>query len=405
MTAVSLECPGADRTHPGRDIGGPAADRAAWGLWILLLIVVTVLVALQPGRRSVTPTYVQAVRFWWAGWNIYDSSVYGFLYPPQFAVLYTPFAKAPVPLGDVLWRWLNLGLFVSGLARLARTAPHPVGREAGRFALLTLLAFPACLSSARNGQVNMTEAALMAHAAVALAAARAWPATASLALGIALKPVALVMAALAAVTRLGLAWRLLAAGLGVFLLPFAAAPPAYVWRQYAGFVEKMRLSSVPGVDAFSDLGGLLLSAGLRVPDASLLPVRAAAAVLILAAWLWASRRFAEPERSHTLFALAAVYVTVFNPRTETNGYVMLAPAVGLFALHARAAGASRAVALLALVAIGLGADNYPAHRQTDHWLKPALGLVFLAWLLARIARARSTAPATSRARPSFTVLG
>jgi hypothetical protein len=106
---------------------------------------------------------------------------------------------------------------VSGLARLARTAPHPKSGEKGRFVVLTLLALPACLSSARNGQINMTKAALMAHAAVDLAAARPWAATASLAIGIALKPVALVMAALAAVTRMRLAWRLAIAGAFVFL--------------------------------------------------------------------------------------------------------------------------------------------------------------------------------------------
>lgn len=367
-------------------LDGATAERLAWGLWILLVVVVSVLVVMQPGRRTVTPTYVQAVRSWWVDRNIYDTSVYGFLYPPQFAILYTPFAQAPVPFGDVLWRWLNIGLFVSGLARLARTAPYPLGGEKGRFVMLTLLALPACLSSARNGQINMTEAALMAHAAVDLAAARPWSATASLALGIALKPVALVMAALAALTRLRLAWRLSIAGFFVFLLPFATSPPEYVWRQYAGFVDKMRVASTPGVDAFSDVSGLVYSAGLDVTDVALLPLRAAAGLGILAVWLLASRRFEEPERSHALLALSAVFVTVFNPRTETNGYVMLAPAVGMFALHARAAAASHTVVFLAVIALGLGADNYPGHRQTDQWLKPVLGLMFLAWLVQRIVR-------------------
>ncbi len=364
------------------------AERLAWALWILLLVVVSVLVVLQPGRRSVTPTYVQAVRFWWAGWSLYDSSVYGFLYPPQFAVLYTPFARAPSPVGDLLWRWVNLGLFVSGLVRLARSAPFAAGGQRGRFVVLTLLALPACLSSARNGQVNMTEAALMAHAVASLARERAWSATASLALAIALKPVALFMAALGALTRLGLAWRLLLAGLVVFLLPFAAAPPEYVWQQYSGFAEKMRSSSLPGPHGFCDLGGLLFSAGLGVPDAWLIPVRAAAALGFVALWLVAWRRQAEPSRSHTLFALAALSVTVFNPRTETNGYVMLAPAIGVFALHARADGARPSLALLAALALGLGSDNYPAHRLTDLWLKPALGCVFLGWLTVRIVRSR-----------------
>jgi hypothetical protein len=48
------------------------------------------------------------------------------------------------------------------------------------FLLLTLLSIPASLSSARNGQVNMTESALLIHAAVDLARARWGRATFSL---------------------------------------------------------------------------------------------------------------------------------------------------------------------------------------------------------------------------------
>ena len=45
-----------------------------------------------------------------------------------------------------------------------------------------------------------------------------------------------------------------------------------------------------------------------------------------------------------------------------------------------------------VVSLGLGADNYPLHRQTDFWLKPLLGLCFLAYLLQRMVAATRSLP-------------
>lgn len=91
-----------------------------------------------------------------------------------------------------------------------------------------------------------------------------------------------------------------------------------------------------------------------------------------------------------VLALGVTFATVFNPRTETNGYVMLAPAVAVFAgLLWQVPGEERSFWLLVAIALGLGADNYPFHRQTDHWLKPLLGLAFFAYLAWRTLVRRS----------------
>jgi alpha-1,2-mannosyltransferase len=215
----------------------------AWGLWALFVLVITGLVARQPQRRRVTPNYVVGTRNCSARLDLYGPSAHGFLYPPQFAILYTPFARAPVPRGDVAWRWLNLGLFAGAIFRLARLARD--SREPSAFLLLTALSIPASLSSAPNGQVNMTEAALLIHAGVDLARAPWRRARFSLTLGTFLKPIALVMALLAAVLRLPMLWRLPLAGLAGAALLFALASPSYVVRQYRGMVEKMQVASSP----------------------------------------------------------------------------------------------------------------------------------------------------------------
>ena len=60
-----------------------------------------------------------------------------------------------------------------------------------------------------------------------------------LALGIALKPLAVVMALLAAVLRPRLSWRLALAIVAIALFPFATAGHEYVLQQYQGFFDAL----------------------------------------------------------------------------------------------------------------------------------------------------------------------
>jgi hypothetical protein len=112
----------------------------AWGLWALFVLVITVLVAraapaadghaqLRRGNAELLGPSgpLRPERSWLPA-------------PAAVAILYTPFARAPVPWGDVAWRWLNLGLFAGAIFRLARLARD--SREPSAFLLLTLLSIP-----------------------------------------------------------------------------------------------------------------------------------------------------------------------------------------------------------------------------------------------------------------------
>src|SRR3954471_5223542 len=95
--------------------------RAGIALWALALGVVSVLVALDPVRRSVTPVFHLAAERWWARRPLY-SDPRGFHYLPQFALLFSPFHALPAPLGDLLWRILSVATLVGGESAMARRA-------------------------------------------------------------------------------------------------------------------------------------------------------------------------------------------------------------------------------------------------------------------------------------------
>jgi hypothetical protein len=91
-------------------------------------------------------------------------------------------------------------------------------------------------------------------------------------------------------------------------------------------------------------------------------------------------------------ALAADYLMLFNPRTETCSYVFLGPFVASLALYYSAQGRKWLARGLGFAALGLACDAFPrlgsfsVHDLTDRWFKPLLALLFLPVLIAFILR-------------------
>jgi len=326
--------------------------------------------------------------------------MHGYLYLPQFGILYTPFTWPPKRLGEVLWRLISLGLYASAIWRLAKLAGQRGGSEL--FPLVTLLSVLSSLGGARNGQVNMPLAGLLIHATVDLADRRWWWAAVSLAGALALKPLALVMLLLVAGLYRPVRWRLGTAVAAVLIMPLLFGGPAYGWSQYQQAVEKMVVASRPQ-QGFCDLGALLRSMGIHGAEEGLMALQALAAPATLAlAWV-GKRRWGEPCGAILTFSLAACYLMLFNPRTETNSYLILAPAVAVLAAW-RLFVAPRSMEgwMLAAIAVGLGCDNFGStiDAWTDHWFKPVLALVFLGYLANLVLADRPPAEAFPAAPPA-----
>jgi hypothetical protein len=356
----------------------------AWLVWFAFLVGVTAVVLHEHERRSVTPAYRDAAQAWWARRAMYDRDVHGFLYLPPAAVLYTPFTWPPGAWGGLAWRWAGMAVLASGAWRLAGLG---AGGQGTRFLVITLLTLPSLAGSARNGQMNVPIAGLMAHAAVDLAGAGWWRAAASLALGIALKPTALPMAMLVAVLYPSASWRLVVLLAGVLALPLVTADAGYVWSQYTAFVAKMPAAGNPPPGRWQDLTGLLLAVGYDVPAAVVTALRLAAAAATLALAWWARRRWDAAGGAAAVLALGAGYILLWNPRTEGVTYVILAPVLGLFAAWAlEATPRSPAVWVCTGTALVLGVGHLLTPGKWNTWMRPAVTLLFLGWLVGRLLR-------------------
>jgi hypothetical protein len=339
------------------------------------------------GARSVTPEYRRAAKLWWRSENLYTEGVHGFLYMPQAAMVYAPFAAMPPWLEETLWRAAGIAAYACGVWRLSR----PLFGEhwASAFLIASVLAVPAALGSASNGQTNVVMGGLFALSAADLIGGRWWRVALWLMLALACKPTAIVMVLLVgAIFLRPMGWRL-----AVALLLFAAAPflhpaPQFVLGQYVACQEKM-LSAATPPDLFQDIRGMLVSFGIDVPGRALTIVRAAAAVVTLGLCLLASRRFADHARAMMLLTLGACYLMVFNPRTEGLSYVILGAPAALWATRELLDRRWPAAAFCVTLCLAFQFSTQMALNHKNYWVRPLGTCVLAGLVIAEIVRGRS----------------
>jgi len=316
---------------PSRWFENPRAQTwLAFAMWIVPLLVIAGMVIHDPSRRSVVPVYHQAVENWWAQQSLYAGWSYHYL--PQFAVLFMPFHLLPSPVGDVLWRFVSVGLLVGGIWRLSR---QQFGKEAPRaFLLITLLAMPLTLGALRNGQANVAFAALTLQAVACLLPQQWWAAAAFMVLAAAVKQFGIVPILLAAVVYSPLRWRIALWIVALAGLPFLFGSPAYVICQYREVFE--HFGACAGVTGhwYADLSGIVRTFGGELHAGFSKWMRVWAGGAILGVWWLGARRLADPVRAMWLHGLATSYLMLFNPMTEANSYVIVAPAFGWWAVWA-----------------------------------------------------------------------
>jgi alpha-1,2-mannosyltransferase len=369
---------------------------AAWGFCLLIFAIICTDVVLHPDKHNTTPTYRAASTAWWQGIDPYTQNAHaGFFYFPQAALLFTPFNVLPYLTGEVVWRVFTFGLFIYALTRLnafflAARSPAP----ALTFLFLALLAVPSSFASLRNAQFDLPLAALVALGTAEVAAARWSTAALLLCLGVAFKPLAVVPLLLFSALYWRLIPRVIVGLLIVAAIPFLHWSPSYVAQEYHRCYEALAFASVGDEPRYSDLAALMAHAGILIPLPARTILRVIFALIYLGLGAMAVRKLSLADSAWTVGALAADYLMLFNPRTETCSYVFLGPFVASLALYYSVTDRRWLGRGLGFAAIGLACDAFPrlgsfsVHDLTDRWFKPLIAVVFLAALVAFIFQSR-----------------
>jgi alpha-1,2-mannosyltransferase len=363
------------------------AVKAAWAGWVVLAVATAVIIAMGSGR-TVVPAYREGAVYWLAGTKLYwHLGVGGFVYLPQAAVLFIPFALLPVMAGEMLWRFVIIGVFALGIFRFAGLARGRSEKE--WFPLMTLVSLPLAWDCARNGQATLAMTGLMLLAVTDVARERWWRAAVWIALGISVKPLVVVLALLVMAIHRPLSWRVPAALAVAALVPFLTQRPGYVMEQYTLFWKSLTTAvHVGAVDkGWTTPFNALQVLGVVVPEKVQTVLRVTAAFGTLAL-CWLSRRRHDAVRSAVfLFSFAVVYLMLFSPRTENNTYAMLGPVIGVFLAGAAARDTRKwEGALLSGIAFAILGGRMIERLATPHagasWVSPLMASCLAGYLLA-----------------------
>lgn len=359
--------------------------RVAWVIWLVVAAVICTKVCLnilrfpEKEKNSVTGNYREAASLYWAGEPMYGDTEdkNGFLYFPQAAILYTPFTFGPKAAGEVAWRMVAIGAFATGLWRASRLVRRadvlPV------FFIGTALSLPIVWGNAQNGQANLPMAGLMLHVAVDLVARHWNRASLWLVLLVALKPLSIVPMLLVVALYRKMWWRLLAGLIVLALVPLLKGDLGYAMEQYRLCILKMRSAAAPEDGRWQDVTGIFRAIKWQVSDTAMTGVRVAAAFATLGvAWV-ARQRWGEPLGSLGVLTLAAVYICLFNPRTEGMTWVLTIAPIVLFACVQALDGRWRTAAMILCVAVVID-SGHVLTGGVNTFLRPLAGLVFLGWL-------------------------
>lgn len=346
-------------------------------IWAAVFIVVLSLRLTDKIHGNSYAFYEAAGHRWLNREPLYDlTTIEGFQYFPQAALMFAPLAALGWPWGNILWRVLEWGLLIFGVRRCTAEL-IPTRRDEG-FLLASCFAVGPAIGPLGNGQANLLLAALSLHVAADIMQGRWWRGAGVAAFGVAMKPMFAVLALLVLALYRPMRWRIPLALFVAFLVPWLVADPAYVAEQYATLLPKLSLGAKPEPH-YEDLRGMVATFGWVIPHHVATVLRVAAALATLAIGVVARRRVREPYAVALIVGLAAAYLMVFNPRSQSSSYAIPGAIVAVLAamyLYERRKGAF-AVALVVQVAFTL---NHNYLLPIELWLKPlasiALG-VFL----------------------------
>jgi hypothetical protein len=311
------------------------AAAAAWGLLLLALVI---RIACAPERTAGFRTYDLAGLRWFHGEYLYGDWR-GFVYGPLAAALFSPLAFLPRGVSHILWTAVNFAALVGGTGSILGLYPN-LDRKIYGIAFLLLL--PLALGNLDIGQANPLIIGLLMLALGAVHRERWGIAALCVALATYFKIYPLAFGPLIAVIaprRFG--WRLLLA-LGLLgLIPFLLQRWGYVFNQYQAWLVT-RLTdnrlNYPLKSAPLDLWFLLVRLG-RLNISSLLytALQALSGAAIAVYCVMGSRRGWPRARVLIgLFSFVCIWMTLCGPATESQTYLLLAPAVVLAVVQALA---------------------------------------------------------------------
>jgi hypothetical protein len=331
------------------------------GLWLAVILGVTIRGIAAPHQNSVFLVFRDAGRAWLGAQPLY-THVGKYLYSPLAAALFAPFALLPDWAASALWR-LGTGLAYfcavvfwfhryqsssSSISQRRRGPDVTIEATNAKSALLPSVAIlsttalalllPLSIGNLNNGQASPFIIALLLCGSLAVLDQRWTLAAACISIATFFKIYPLAIGLLLAVIEpRKLIWRLVLGILILGIISLILQRPDYVISQYQDWwrslgADQRRVSTELG--SWRDAWLLLRIAHvpITVPAYAVLQVATALAAAVFC-W-WRARIWSRAAVIWLAFAIGCLWIALFGPSTELATYIFLAPAVSFVCARA-----------------------------------------------------------------------
>ena len=370
-----------------------------WLKWVLAFVILEIILVLvfhfsSGFHRTVLGAYYGASTSWIHGKPIYDiGTIGGFNYFLQSAILFIPFALLPFRACVLLWFFINVGLLWLGVYLVAsqfeksQCGPSSKGSFNIYLFWMILLCLGLGFSALRNGQMNLFIMILTLFVVYCLQNKKDGWVSVWLNLGLALKPTMIILYLLILGCRPKILPKLLLGLVIVIGFPFLTQSPNYVISQYHD--SWLNFTSTINLGVETSNWASLFNA-LKVFHLGLSHIVIDLVIVVMALVTYGYTLFLYKRHDFkmwvwSLACIATIYLLLFNPRTENNGYILIAPFLG-YAI-ASAWSYKRFGFVISLFIMGiLIALNYDISRLLVHgttsWISPLVTVIFtMYWIL------------------------
>lgn len=297
-----------------------------WILWFIYTLTACVIISVYHDLPLASKLYYTAGEHWLAGKPIYEANNH-FLYFPQTAIVYSYITHIPQWIYDLAWRFIAFGLISLGLYRVARM--NDFGAQPKYFFIMSVVTMFLGFIAAITGALDLLVIAGMLLAAAEILDERWWWAAIYLVIGLSLDPKMILMLLLARTIYRSLFFRAMSLVLLGVIMPFFFQKITYVWAQYSLMHHvgaALNASEQQWPQFFSLLGHLHIFIPMSIQNIS----RFIVAVIVFIFCFHMKLRFGKPVFVILVYTVAALFLMLFNPRTEFADYIILAPALGYF---------------------------------------------------------------------------
>jgi hypothetical protein len=308
-----------------------------WAIWFVAaaLTLSSVVRRLTVEHQFAIYEYLTFMEAFWSNSPLYvPENLHGFHYLPIMLIIGSPLRWMNIQLAGAIFGSLSVAFFGFGVVRIAQQiAPTRSVAAAGCILAISVIA---AVTTLRLLQMQMPMMAAMLCAA-ASAMRGHWRGYVSwLLLAVALKPLAIVMVLLSAVTIPRTCVPFIVGIAGLLLLPFAVQDWGYLASEYVNYVRQLLniTNADPAVwGGQAEISTLLQKLGLELDAGTRLAIRLGAALVTLwLAWRIALQRN-DRATSFALLLFSTCYIGLFNPRQEGVSFLVVVPVLAALSMH------------------------------------------------------------------------